>query len=79
MIVASGRSERQVSAIAERVVRSLKEHGFGRAAVEGADAGDWVLIDAGNVILHVFRPEVRSFYNLEKMWSQEEPGERAAI
>ncbi len=73
MIVASGRSDRHVGSIADRVVRSLKEHGFGRASVEGRETCDWVLIDAGNVVVHLFRPEVRSFYNLEKMWSSEAP------
>jgi ribosome-associated protein len=68
MVVASGRSSRQVSAIAEKLVEGLKqEHGIG-CKVEGKDAGDWVLIDAGDVIVHVFRPEVRDFYQLEKMW-----------
>jgi ribosome-associated protein len=79
MLVTSGRSERHVSAIADRVVRALKDAGFGRAAVEGADKGDWILIDAGNVIVHIFRPEVRSFYNLEKMWSSDTPREQAVI
>lgn len=69
MIVASGRSNRHVGAIADHVVRKLKEAGHGRADVEGLKTCDWVLIDAGDVILHLFRPEVRSFYELEKMWS----------
>ena len=76
MIVASGRSDRHVGAIADRVLRALKDHGHGRAAVEGQETCDWVLIDAGDVIVHLFRPEVRSFYNLEKMWSTETPAER---
>ncbi len=68
MIIASGRSSRQVVAIAEKLTDRLKS-GFGiYAKVEGADQGDWVLIDAGDVIVHVFRPEVREFYQLEKMW-----------
>jgi len=70
MVVASGRSQRHVSAMADKVVRRLKEVGFGRAHVEGASAADWVLIDAGDVIVHIFRPEVRSFYNLERVWSE---------
>jgi ribosome-associated protein len=61
MVVAAGRSDRHVKAIADRVVRALKDGGHGRAAVEGEESGDWILIDAGNVILHVFRPEVRAF------------------
>ena len=71
MIVASGRSARHVSALADHLVRKLKEHGQGKARVEGLQTCDWVLIDAGDVIVHLFRPEVRSFYNLEKMWSVE--------
>jgi len=69
LIVASGRSNRHVSALADYVQRALKERGFKELVVEGQEAADWVLIDAGDVILHVFRPEVRVFYNLEKMWS----------
>jgi ribosome-associated protein len=69
LIVASGRSNRHVSALADYVQRALKERGFKELVVEGQEASDWVLIDAGDVILHVFRPEVRVFYNLEKMWS----------
>ncbi len=70
MIVASGRSQRHVGAMADKVMRRLKEAGFGRAKVEGATACDWVLIDAGDVIVHLFRPEVRAFYNLERAWSE---------
>jgi len=69
MVVASGRSHRHVGAIADHLLRDLKEGGFGNARVEGLPQCDWVLIDAGDVIVHVFRPEVRSFYNLEKMWA----------
>ena len=71
MIVASGRSARHVNALADHLVRKLKEHGTGKARVEGMQTCDWVLIDAGDVIIHLFRPEVRGFYNLEKMWSVE--------
>ena len=68
MIVASGRSTRQVAAMAEKLMDRLKqEYGIG-CKVEGKDAGDWVLIDTGDVIVHLFRPEVREFYQLEKMW-----------
>ncbi|MFX0542922.1 ribosome silencing factor [Roseovarius sp. S4756] len=68
MVICSGRSSRQVSAIAEKLVDKLK-HDLGRASrVEGRETGDWVLIDTGDVIVHVFRPEVREFYQLEKMW-----------
>lgn len=68
MVVASGRSTRQVTAMSEKLVEKFKSQ-FGRTArVEGKDTGDWVLIDTGDVIIHVFRPEVREFYQLEKMW-----------
>lgn len=69
LLVASGRSNRHVSALADYVQRGLKERGLKDLGIEGKDASDWVLIDAGDVILHVFRPEVRVFYNLEKIWS----------
>jgi ribosome-associated protein len=68
MVVASGRSSRHVAAIAEHLMQALKDHGFGNVRVEGLQAADWVLIDADDVIIHVFRPEVRTFYNIEKMW-----------
>ena len=68
MVVASGRSTRQVSAMAEKLTDRIKQ-GFGVISkVEGKDIGDWVLIDTGDVIVHLFRPEVREFYQLEKMW-----------
>ncbi|AHM03342.1 Iojap protein [Roseibacterium elongatum DSM 19469] len=68
MVVASGRSSRQVAAISEKLVDRLKQEMGLICKVEGKDAGDWVLIDAGDVLIHVFRPEVRDFYQLEKMW-----------
>ena len=71
MVIATGRSDRHVSAIAEQVQRKLKEEGYGRARIEGQPQCDWVVVDAGDIIVHVFRPEVREFYNLEKMWSAE--------
>ena len=71
MIVASGRSHRHVGALADHVMRALKEAGHGKARVEGLPHCDWVLIDAGDVVVHLFRPEVRSFYNIEKIWSVE--------
>lgn len=77
MIIASGRSDRHVGAIAEQVQRKLKDEGF-NSRVEGQPQCDWVLIDIGDIIVHVFRPEVREFYNLEKMWSAERPGEPIA-
>ncbi len=69
MVIATGRSSRQVSALADQVASKLKDAGFGRVSIEGKSQGDWVLIDAGDVIVHVFRPEVRDYYNLEKMWN----------
>ena len=69
MVVTSGRSHRHVSAVADRLLRDLKDAGHGTPKVEGMPACDWVLIDAGDVIVHIFRPEVRDFYALEKMWT----------
>jgi ribosome-associated protein len=69
VVVASGRSARHVSAMADHLLRTLKENGFGKAQVEGLPHADWVLIDAGDVIVHLFRPEVRAFYQIEKIWS----------
>ncbi|WP_108659290.1 ribosome silencing factor [Acuticoccus kandeliae] len=71
MVVASGRSHRHVGSIAEHLLRDLKSGGAKSVRVEGLNSCDWVLIDTGDVIIHVFRPEVRSFYNLEKMWQME--------
>lgn len=68
MVVASGRSTRQVAAIAEKLVDRLKQEAGVLCKIEGKDTGDWVLIDAGDIIIHVFRPEVRAFYQIEKMW-----------
>ena len=68
MVVASGRSSRQVAAIIEKLYKRIKEDTGYVSKVEGKAAGDWVLLDAGDVIVHVFRPEVREFYQLEKMW-----------
>ena len=73
MIVASGRSHRHVGAMADHLLRALKDAGYGRARVEGLPSCDWVLIDAGDVIVHLFRPEVRAFYNIEKIWSVDPP------
>ena len=73
MVIGSGRSSRQVISISEKLVERLK-HSLGRAAsVEGKEHGDWVLIDAGDVIVHIFRPEVREFYQLEKLWMTPSP------
>lgn len=74
MVICSGRSSRQVGAIAQKLVDRLKAD-LGRASkIEGKDQGDWVLIDAGDVVVHVFRPEVREFYQLEKMWMPSSAG-----
>ena len=78
MVIASGRSSRHVSAVADKLLQTLKTEGAGAVRVEGLAQADWVLIDAGDVIVHIFRPEVRSFYNLEKLWSSETPVERVA-
>jgi len=69
MVVASGRSTRQVSSISQKLVDILKKDLGKLSKVEGKDAGDWVLIDTGDIIVHVFRPEVREFYQIEKMWA----------
>jgi ribosome-associated protein len=68
MVIASGRSNRHVGAVSDHLIKALKEAGLGSARVEGLASSDWVLIDAGDIIVHVFRPEVREFYNIEKMW-----------
>ena len=73
MIIASGRSARHVNAIADHILRMLKEHGQGRVRVEGLNTCDWVVIDAGDVIVHVFRPEVREYYNIERIWADADP------
>jgi ribosome-associated protein len=69
MIIASGRSARHVMSLAHHVSDALKQAGYPTPPTEGKESGDWVLLDAGDVIVHLFRPEVRQFYNLEKMWS----------
>jgi ribosome-associated protein len=73
LIVASGRSQRHVGALADRLLKKLKEAGAAHLAVEGLAQCDWVLVDAGDVIVHLFRPEVRAFYNIEKIWTPMEP------
>jgi len=71
MLIASGTSSRQVTAMAENVISRLKQNGVKSINVEGINFGDWVLIDGGDIIIHLFRPEVRTFYGLEKMWGVE--------
>jgi ribosome-associated protein len=78
MVVTSGRSNRHVGSVADRVLEDLREAGFAGVRVEGMPHCDWVLIDAGDVVVHVFRPEVRAFYNLEKMWSRGRASTRQA-
>ena len=79
MVVTSGRSNRHVGSVADRVLEDLAKAGVPDLRVEGMPHCDWVLIDAGDVIVHVFRPEVRAFYNLEKMWaSARSHGQRAS-
>ncbi|HEY0291766.1 MAG TPA: ribosome silencing factor [Hansschlegelia sp.] len=77
MVISTGRSNRHVGAIADKMVEEIKKGGHGKVVVEGLPHCDWVLIDAGDVIVHLFRPEVRAFYNLEKMWSEGRPVEGA--
>ncbi|MEO6388241.1 MAG: ribosome silencing factor [Croceibacterium sp.] len=74
MVIASGRSTRQVAAMASKIAERLKKEGHGNPRIEGLPAADWVLLDAGDVVVHLFRPEVRSFYNLERMWGFGEDG-----
>ncbi len=73
MVVTSGRSHRHVGALADQLSKSLRENGYDKPRIEGLPHCDWVLVDAGDVIVHIFRPEVRDFYNIEKMWQTELP------
>ena len=75
MVITTGRVNRHVNAIADQLLRKLKDTGAKNIRVEGKEAGDWCLVDTGDVIIHIFRPEVRSFYNLEKLWSADAPKE----
>lgn len=75
MVIASGRSDRHVGSIADQIGKRLKEIKYSTVRIEGQPANDWVLIDVGDIIVHVFRPEVREFYNLEKMWTADYAGE----
>ena len=78
MVITSGRSNRHVGAVADRVLEGLKKAGIKDARVEGMPHCDWVLIDAGDVIVHLFRPEVRAFYQLEKMWARGRPAAKVS-
>ena len=77
VLVASGRSQRHVAAMADHLLRAFKDAGLGSRPVEGLPSADWVLIDAGDVIVHLFRPEVRAFYQIEKIWSVDSPHQMA--
>ncbi len=76
MVVATGRNARQIAAMADHLATKLKAEGIGSVAVEGLKTCEWVLIDCGDIIVHLFRPEIRGFYNLEKMWGMDLPGDR---
>jgi len=78
MIIATGRSSVHVGAIADRIARACREAGYPSPRIEGQPLCDWVLLDLGDAIVHIFRPEVRQFYNLEKLWSADRPGETRA-
>jgi ribosome-associated protein len=79
MVIASGRSARQLGAMADHLMVKLKASGVKSVGVEGASAGDWLLIDGGDVVIHLFRPEIRTLYNLEKMWGLELPEPERAL
>jgi ribosome-associated protein len=76
MVIATGRSDRHVGAIADQVMQALKKAGVRKIAVEGVPLCEWVLIDTGDIIVHIFKPDVRAFYNLEKLWSGDRPEEK---
>lgn len=79
MVVASGRSQRQVGAMAQHLLEKFKNHGAKSVSAEGMAQGDWVLIDAGDIVVHLFRPEVRVFYSLEKIWGMPVPPAQGAV
>ena len=79
MIIATGRSNVHVRAIADRVIKACKAAGFAAPRIEGLPHGDWVLLDAHDAIVHIFKPDVRQFYNLEKMWGADRPGEKRLL
>ena len=79
MFVATGRSSTHVGAIADRIVKACREAGVRAPRLEGQPVNDWVLIDAGDAIVHIFRPDIRQFYNLEKLWAPERPAEPRAL
>jgi ribosome-associated protein len=77
LVIATGRSARHVASLAENLARRLKECGYGSSRIEGLPQGDWVLLDAGDVVVHIFRAEVRDYYDLEGMWSVDEANHRS--
>ena len=79
MIIASGTSSRHLQALSEILVNELKKFGLNDCRIEGKDSSDWKLVDTNDIIVHIFHPEKREFYDLEKMWSQEIPKEKAII
>jgi ribosome-associated protein len=79
MIIATGRSNVHVRAIADRVVKACKAAGYAAPRIEGLPHGDWVLLDADDAIVHIFKPDVRQFYNLEKMWGADRPREKLQL
>ena len=76
MVIASGGSQRHVSALADHLLYAMKDCNKGQTRVEGLSECDWVLIDLGDIVVHLFRPETREFYNLEKMWNTSDAGDR---
>tara|TARA_B100000579_G_scaffold411644_1_gene402635 strand:+ start:79 stop:426 length:348 start_codon:yes stop_codon:yes gene_type:complete len=79
MIIASGTSSRHLQALSEILVNELKKIGLGECRIEGRESNDWKLVDANDIIIHIFHPEKREFYDLEKMWSEEIPKEKATL
>lgn len=79
MVIASGRSDRHVSAMAQHLTEKMKAAGLPSVPSEGTSRADWVLLDGGDVVVHLFRPEVREFYNLEKLWSDDAPPPEEAV
>ncbi|MFK3667654.1 ribosome silencing factor [Ochrobactrum teleogrylli] len=79
MIVASGRSHRHVTAVADHLLQALHQAGCKNLRVDGLESGDWVLIDTGDIIVHIFRPEVRDFYNIEKIWLDDDFDDERAL
>jgi len=79
MVIASGTSQRHIATLATHIAEKLKEKGLGPIPIEGMAQGEWVLVDAGDIVVHLFRPEIRARYNLEKMWGMELPAEARPV